>query len=111
MKPSQISKSDYVVQVLHLYLTLAETPTRHSRLDRQLAEDFYDQHIELEQVEAALILASARRLLRNSEAPKLGPIRSLHYFVPVIEEVRKSPISPDYIAYLRRKLAAIQPVF
>ncbi|MGH9836052.1 MAG: hypothetical protein ACRD9Y_23770 [Blastocatellia bacterium] len=111
MKPTAISKSEYVVQVLHLYLTLAETPTRHSRLDRRLAEDFYDQQIELEQVEAALILASARRLFRSSEAPKLGPIRSLHYFVPVIEEIRRSPLSPDYIAYLRRKLAAIQQVF
>jgi hypothetical protein len=111
MKPKGISKSDYVLQVLHLYLTLAETPNRHSRLDRQLAEDFYDQQIELEQVEAALILASARRSFRSSDAPKLGPIRSLHYFVPVIEEVRKLPISPDYVAYLRRKLAAVQQDF
>ena len=111
MKPAEISRSDYVAQVLQLYLSLAETPTRHSRLDRRLAENFYDQQIELEEVEAALILATARRLFRSGEAPKLGPIRSLHYFVPVIEEVRKSPISPDYIAHLRRKLAAIQPVF
>ncbi|QQS49434.1 MAG: hypothetical protein IPM66_25030 [Acidobacteriota bacterium] len=109
LKP--ISKSDYVVQVLHLYLTLAETPTRYSRLDWRLAEDLYDQQIGLKEVEAAMILASARRLFRSSEAPKLGPIRSLHYFVPVIEEVLQSPLSPDYIAYLRRKLAAIQPVF
>lgn len=111
MKPNNISKSDYVRLVLHLYLTLDETPLRHSRLDRRLAEELYDKQIELEHVEAALILASARRLLRSSHAPKLGPIRSLHYFVPVIEEVRSFPISPDYIAYLRRKLAEIQPVF
>lgn len=111
MKPTVISKSEYVVQVLHLYLTLAETPARHSRLDRRLAEELSDKQIELEQVEAAMILASARRLLRSSDAPNLGPIRSLHYFVPVIEEIRSAPVSPDYIAYLRRKLAAIQQVF
>lgn len=111
MKSGEISKSEYVLQVLHLYLSLAQTPTRHSRLDRQLAESFYNQQIELEEVEAALILASARRLLRSSDAPKLGPIRSLHYFVPVIEEVRQTPLSPDYIEYLRRKLAEIQSAF
>jgi hypothetical protein len=108
VKPPAVSKSDYVRRVLKLYLGLTETPTRDSRLDRRLAEDLYDNQIELEQVEAALILASARRLLRSSTAPKLGPIRSLHYFVPVIEEIRSAPISPNYIAYLRRKLAALQ---
>jgi hypothetical protein len=111
VKEREVSKSAYVVEVLHLYLSMAETPTRHSRLDRQLAENFYEQQIKLEAVEAALILASARRLLRSSEAPKLGPIRSLHYFVPVIEEVRQSAISADYIAYLRRKMAVAQSEF
>jgi hypothetical protein len=111
MTPSEISKSDYITQVLHLYLMLAETPNRHSRLDRRLAEEFYEQQIELEQVEAAMILATARRYFRSGDAPTLGPIRSLHYFVPVIKEVRRLPLSADYIAYLRRKLAEIEPVF
>lgn len=109
MKQETISKPEYVKRVLTFYLGLAETPARHSRTDQRLAEDLYEKQIELEQVEAAMILATARRLLRSGDAPKLGPIRSLHYFVPVIEEVRSAPISPDYIAYLRRKLAARQP--
>ena len=108
MKQETISRPEYVKRVLTLYLGLAETPARHSRMDRRLAEDFHEKQIEMEQVEAAMILATARRLMRSSDAPKLGPIRSLHYFVPVIEEVRSAPISPDYVAYLRRKLAALQ---
>jgi hypothetical protein len=107
MKRQPGSKSEYVEQVIELYLGLSETPTRHSRLDRRLAEDLYEKRVRLEDVEAAMILATARRLLRSHEAPKLGHIRSLHYFLPVIEEVRNGPLSPDYIAYLRRKLAAI----
>jgi hypothetical protein len=108
MKQQTISRPEYVERVLNFYLGLAETPARTSRMDRRLAEDLYEKQIELEQVEAAMILATARRLLRSSDAPKLGLIRSLHYFVPVIEEVRSTPISPDYVAYLRRKLAALQ---
>jgi len=36
-------------------------------------------------VENALLLAAARRLFRDSNAPPLGLIRSLAYFAPVIE--------------------------
>ena len=43
-------------------------------------------------------------LTRSPEAPKLGPIRSLRYFTPVIEEVRSNPHSANYLEYLRRKL-------
>jgi hypothetical protein len=39
----------------------------------------------------------------------LGPIRSLHYFAPVIEEIKSAPVSESYLKYLRRKLAAIGP--
>jgi len=65
--------------------------------------------VKIEEVEAAILLATARRLLRNSQAPKLGPIRSLHYFAPVIEEIKSAPVSESYLKYLRRKLAAIGP--
>lgn len=109
MKQKPTSKPEYVEQVLKLYLGLSETPARYSRLDRRLAEDLYEKGIELEEVGAAMILATARRLLRSKDAPRLGQIRSLHYFLPVIEEVRSVPISSDYIEYLRRKLAALQP--
>lgn len=110
MKRETITKSVYVEGILKLYLGLAETPPRYSRLDRRLAEDLYEKGIALEEVESAMLLASARRLLRSRDAPKLGPIRSLHYFLPVIEEVRQRPLSASYLEYLRRKLAALEPV-
>jgi hypothetical protein len=108
MKGAASEREEYVSRVLKLYLGLAETPARVSRLDRRLAEELYEKQIKLEEVEAAMILASARRLPRSADAPKLGPIRSLHYFLPVIDEVRSVPISADYIQYLRGKLAAFE---
>jgi len=108
MKCSSVERQEYVSRVLDLYLGLAETPTRSSRLDRRLAEELYEKRIELEEIESAMILASARRLLRSADAPILGPIRSLHYFLPVIDEVRGVPVSSDYIEYLRGKLAAFE---
>jgi hypothetical protein len=108
MKCAAIEREEYVSRVLNLYLGLAETPARSSRLDWRLAEELYKKQIRLEEVESAMILASARRLLRSADALKLGPIRSLHYFLPVIEEVRSVPVSADYIQYLRSKLAAFE---
>ena len=49
--------------------------------------------MKIEEVEAAILLVTARRLLRNSQAPKLGPIRSLHYFAAVIEEIKSARVS------------------
>lgn len=85
MKQASNSKPEYVERALKLYLDLSETPARSSRLGRRLAEDLYEKGVELEEMEAAMLLASARRLLRSGDAPKLGPIRSLSYFLPVIE--------------------------
>lgn len=95
----------FVERILKLYQDLPETPSRASRTDRRLAEELYEKGIQEEEVEASLLLATARRLLRSADAPKLGPIRSLHYFLPVIEEVRTSPLSASYLEYLRRKLS------
>jgi hypothetical protein len=40
------------------------------------------------------------------DAIPLGPIRSLHYFLPVIEELLHTPLSHgnSYLAYLRTKV-------
>jgi hypothetical protein len=105
MKREGSSRQAYVERILQLYRQAPETPARHSRLDRRLAAEFYEREVKIEEVEAAILLAVARRLLRNPRAPKLGPIRSLHYFAPVIEEVRSNPLTESYLEYLRRKLA------
>lgn len=102
------SKTEYANRVLALYLGLAQTPARASRIDRRLAEELFDKQIPIEQIEAAMYLAVGRRLLRDQDAPALGPIRSLHYFLPVLEEINRTPLSPDYRNYLRAKVEKLQ---
>lgn len=108
MSETRLTRTEYVERVLALYQGLRETPARASRLDRRLAANWYAQGIPLTDVEAATVLVAARRGLRPADAPPLGPIRSLHYFVPVLEEVRATPLSLDYLAYLRGKLATAE---
>ncbi|MGH9852866.1 MAG: hypothetical protein ACREBD_23775 [Blastocatellia bacterium] len=107
MNQEQAHRQAYVEKILRLCRQAPETPARASRFGRRLAEEFYERQIRVEEVEAGILLATARRLLRSPGAPKLGPIRSLHYFAPVIEEIRSKPPTESYLEYLRRKLAAI----
>lgn len=93
--------NDFVSRVLSLYLGLPDVAARRpSRLDRQLAVTLYARGISLEQIEAAMLLAHLRRAARPTPLP---PIRSLHYFVPAIDEVIREPLSPSWLDYLRRK--------
>lgn len=92
-------------KLLKLYLALPDTPSRTSRHDRHLAYDLYKRNLSFETIEAALLLGSARRIFRDPSFPPLAPIRSLHYFLPIIQEITATPLPKDYILYLRQKLA------
>ena len=96
----------YVQAVLAAYLKLPDTPSRSGPPDRRLAGQFHDRNIPLPTVKDALLLASARRLLRPKEAPRLVSVRSLYYFVPVIEELLETSLPKGYSRYLQRKIAA-----
>ena len=109
MPNPETAEKECVARVLKLYLSLPQTPARTSRTDRQLAAQWYAQGCAWETVEAALLLAAARRNLRDPALPPLGPIRSLHYFVPVVAEVCAAPLPLDYVQYLRSKLLALTP--
>ena len=107
MLNSETSEKEFVAQVLHLYLSLPHTPARINRTDRQLAAQWHAQGLAWDTLEGALLLATARRSLRDPALPPLSPIRSLHYFVPLLEEVQATPLAPEYVQYLRGKLAAL----
>ena len=96
----------YVQAVLAAFLKLPDTPTRSRPPDRRLASQFHDRNIPLPTVKDALLLASARRLLRPKEAPRLVSVRSLYYFIPVIEELIETPLPKGYSRYLERKITA-----
>ena len=104
-----LSRDEYVVRVLGFYLELPQTPDRASTQDQQCAQWLFTQGVPLEMVETALGLASLRRLLRPALSPPLPRIRSLAYFQPVLEELRRQPAPAGYLDYLRRKLHAIAP--
>ena len=104
-----MSTAAYLRCVLDFYLSIPETPARARPADRRLAATLQHQGIPLDIIAAAFVLATARRRSRDPEAPALPPVRSLHYYLPVIEELLANPPAAGYCESLRRRLAAHTP--
>ena len=107
MEDNPIGRKEYIHQVLSAYHQTPGTVGTIRRPDRLLAAQLYARQVPLPAVQNALVLAASRQLLRPTDAPPLGTIRSLAYFLPVIEEVLAMRVSPDYFKHVRRKLERI----
>ena len=80
-------QEEYIRQVLEAYRKTPGTMGTVRRPDRVLAAQLYQRGVSVSVIENAFVLAATRRLMRPADAPPLGTIRSLAYFLPVIEEV------------------------
>ena len=98
------TQEEYIRKVLEAYRKTPGTMGTVRRADRMLAAQLYQRGVAVTMIENAFVLAAARRLMWPADATPLGTIRSLAYFLPVIEEVIGLRISPDYFQHVRRKL-------
>ena len=99
-----ISQEEYVRQVLTAYRKTPGAAGTVRPADRMLAAQLHQRGLSVRVIENAFTLAATRRMVRPAGALPSGTIRSLAYFLPVIEEVLNLRVSPDYFDYLRRKL-------
>ena len=104
MEQNPAHQDEYVRQALDAYRKTPGTMGTVLRPDRVLASQLHQRGVPLVAVENALVLAAARRVIRPADAAPLGTIRSLAYFLPVIEEVLNLHVNPDYFRYLRHKI-------
>jgi hypothetical protein len=103
-------QEEYIRRVLETYRKTPGTMGTVRRPDRALAAQLYQRGVSVSVIENAFVLAATRRLMRPADAPPLGTIRSLAYFLSVIEEVLGLRVSPDYYQYLRNKLERVVPI-
>ncbi len=102
-------REDYVRKVLEAYRNTPGTCGNLRRPDRLLALQLYQRGVPVHTVENALVLAAVRRLIRPADAPPLTTVRSLAYFLPVIEEVLETEVGEEYFQYARQKLQRLRP--
>ena len=104
-----MEQREYVRRLLETYRATPGTCGAVRGPDQVLAAQLHERGVLLEVVENALILAVARRLARPAEAAPLGVIRSLAYFLPVIEEVLRLEAGPEYFRHLRKRIGLLPP--
>jgi hypothetical protein len=105
-RPSLDLKNTYVREVLQLYLATPTVAGPVRNADRTYAEDLFRQRVPLYAVANAFIVGAARRVLHNScSASPMPPVRSLHYFRNIIQEMLDRPPGYREIAILQEKLA------
>jgi hypothetical protein len=90
----------YVAAVLAAYIALPDTACRPRHADRALAHRLFAEGVPPAVVLTAMLLAHVRRHLDPASPPE--PVRSLHYFVPVIRELTN--LDPDVLALMQLSL-------
>ncbi len=108
-QPPDPARLVYVRELLQRYVATPGVHGKVRRADRELAARLYDERVPLFVVQNAFILAAARRLRHNAYDTPLPPVRSVHYFIPVIREVLERPPGPRDIAKLLRILGVAEP--
>jgi hypothetical protein len=97
-----VRRADYLRQALRLYLDQPDTPAAPSRSDWAIADDLYQQGIELDTLAHAIRIATLRRCRRPPEAPPLKPVRSLAYYRQVLAGLDPEELEPGYVGYIER---------
>jgi hypothetical protein len=106
----------YVDQVRRLFLKPACVRAAFAATDERLARDWRRRGISLEQVERAIQLGCARKLVawanQRADSPDTrqhyAPITSLHYFSNVLEEVLTATVAPTYWRYVAGALTRFE---
>jgi len=100
---------DYVAAVAAVLADLPEPRPRFRPADRRLVLDLRRRGVPIPMLRAAIRLATLRRLTRDPARPALAPVRSLYYFLPVLDELLAAPPEPAWGAYLDARLARLKP--
>lgn len=95
---------EYVQRLLAAYRATPGTCGVIRGPDRVVAAQLYERGVPVTAVENALALAALRRMIRPDGAAPLPPVRSLAYFLPVIDEVLATDVTPAYYQHVRNKL-------
>jgi hypothetical protein len=99
-------RQNYIRTLLDIYAHTPGVAVSARGSDQILAGCLFDRHIPIDVVESALLLGSARRMVSSLNGAVLSPVRSLHYFAPIVEEVLRQPLPPNYVHYLRLKICS-----
>lgn len=90
----------FVRRVLDAYRRTPGTTGHIRPADRRLARELHARGVSIQTVDDALLLASVRRFARPLPSGSPPLVRSLAYFLPLVEELLAATIDDSYRRYL-----------
>lgn len=103
--------SDFIAHIRRLLQERACIRASFSTADEILARKWLARNISLERIEQAIILGCTRKYVAWRNNHGQAPIASLSYFEPILEEVDRTEISPDYWLYVRSRMERMEKLW
>jgi hypothetical protein len=95
----------FVSQIRTMLQERACIRSSFSTADEVLARQWFHAAVPLERIRQAILLGCARKYVAWRNNPSVqGPISTLRYFSPIIEEIAKQKLNPDYWEFLRGRI-------
>jgi hypothetical protein len=109
-KPDQ--RADHFVAALKKLLEARScVQSVFSTSDEILARNWFLRGFSLQCIEQAILLGCVRKYASWRNNSRHSPIRSLHYFESVLEELLQQTPQPDYWNYLRSRLQRLEKLW
>ena len=109
--PDSPGPSAYVAEVRRLFREPECVQGRFGPADERLAADWQAAGVSLETVRRAILLGSVRKSMSLLDQPDGEPVRSLHYFARLLEEVRSESFPVFYWRHLEFNLRRCEQVW
>ncbi len=102
--PADAGLQAYVREVREMFLRPTCVQAQFTSDDQQLATLWYQAGVPIETFRRAWLLGCVRKSMTLINHPATQPIRSLRYFVPLLQEVQQEPIPDSYWQHLEFNL-------
>jgi hypothetical protein len=109
--PSRTVDDESVDRVRRLLAERSCVAASFSTADEILARKWLENGVSVQRIEQAILLGCARKYVAWRNHRDSTPIRSLHYFEPVLEEIDRLEISSDYWTYVRSRMRRMEQLW
>ena len=101
-------QASFISTVRELFLAPCCVQAVFTAADEAIAARLYDRAVSVDQIRRAILLGCARKYASMINGQTKMRIRSLLYFVPLVDEVAASAIPESYWEPLRRKVEQME---
>ena len=103
--PDDDGAERFVSEIITMLSARACVRSSFSIADEVMAKQWFNTGVPLERIGKAILLGCSRKYVSRRNNPAIhGPITTLRYFEPLLEEIVNQNIDPDYWEFLQSRI-------